>query len=294
MREKALNFRRLVSCNVFSYPSEVDLEEIRRLTYSTNPQERRRAARHVEISHDLRVAHIVFPLAENDPDPGVRYVARSSLKAFVLRLLDAEKKLKSIPDLFPRPPEVMPEVRKDLGESLEAKDPALRRETIIEIGDRKEIRYRKRLIELVALEKEGWIRAELARTLGLLGGNPATTDALYSLLQDPVSRARANAVEALGNIKPPGFEAKVVLLLKDDNRRVRANAVLALSKGHWHFAEPVLNDLCNSSSTLDRQAALFVLRSLSSGKRRPFLKVLELDPDAMLRKAAQSMISENS
>lgn len=268
----------------------MDLEELGRLAASDNPQERRRAARQGELCEDLRAARILFPLAKADPDPGVRYVARSALKVFVRRMRDLEQELRQIPDLFPRGPEPLPEISRDYVALLLNPDPAQRRETVIEIGDRRLVSMRAKLVEMLDLESEGWVRAEVARTLGLLGDGSGTREALLECLRDPVSRTRANAVEALGLLRSPGYQDQIEPLLQDPNRRVRANAVQALAASHWHRVEGTLRSLVESADALDRQAALFVLRSLSASRRAASLEFLSKDKDPGIQRQARDLL----
>jgi HEAT repeat protein len=147
-------------------------------------------------------------------------------------------------------------------------------------------------VEALKNEPEGWVRSEQAWALGLLGSGEGVEEALIHLFEDPVSRARANAVEALHRIGAKNFQELALPLLQDQDRRVRANTALALAHTHWKEAHSCLEKLSVSPDRLDRQAAIFSLQTIPLERRRGILFPMKDDPDPDIRDRVKVMLAQ--
>ena len=276
----------------------MDLEELRRLATSPDAQDRRRAAREAERSADLRTVALIVPLARDDADAAVRFVAQQALRVFTARLEEVMEELRSVPDLAVAPRLTTAAPRRSQGSGpaaadLHAADATERHRACKELADQRDPAAVRRLLEALASEGEGWVRAEIAWAIGVLGGGEGAQPALEGLLADPVSRARANAVEALQLIGARGFEEHCLPLLEDKDRRVRSNAALVLAEEYWHRAKPVLAGMATSKDRLDRMAVLFALQHIPAQKSRPILKEMQADPDLEIRKRVRGMLGDD-
>lgn len=264
---------------------------------SPDPQKRRKAAREAERSQDLRIATILAPLARQDPDAGVRFVALKALRVFHARLEKASRELATVPELAPPrptgglpPPPAFEESRRPGVPKLDSPDAVDRRRAALAMGEKGDPEVIPALVAALDSEPEGWVRSELAWALGVLGAAEGVEEVLIPLLEDPVSRARANAVEALHRIGAESFREAALPLLEDRDRRVRANTALALAKTHWRPASRCLEKLSTSPDRLDRHAALFTLQSILPEHRKPLLEGMLDDPDPDVRDRVQDML----
>lgn len=250
-------------------------DEIDRLARSGDPADRRKALRDVEQSHDLRVVAVLSRLVEADDDPSVRLRAEAALRVMRTRIERALDQIKNTRVGGERPSMPVPrpggfELRKKLGAS-DARD---RRDAVLEILRHRERHRVDELLQALETEKEGWVRAEIADALGQLGRAETAGDALTRLLDDPVSRVRANAVEALGRLQPPGFQDRLRPRLMDSDRRVRANAAVALKNHMTPEVEDCLDSLVESRDPLDLKAALWALRTIGGTRSIARLELL--------------------
>jgi HEAT repeat protein len=265
----------------------MDLDEFRRGLASPDPHQRRLAIHAAEQSHDLRVMHRVVQVARGDDDEGVRSVAVRCLRVLGARLREASRALSTVPGLEPPAPSAPPPRRDQ--PSLSDPDAARRQRAVkalVAAGDKGRV---EELVAALVKESDGWVRSEMAWGLGHMSLAEGVQPALESLLDDAVSRARANAVEALHKLGARGFQQKVLPLLKDSDRRVRSNAALAVAEGHWMDAEPVLVALARSYDRLDRQAAIYVASQLPPHRRGDIVKLLRDDVDDRIRTRAREL-----
>lgn len=265
----------------------MDLDELRRGLASSDPHQRRLAIHAAEKSHDLRVLHRVIQVARGDDDEGVRSVALRCLRVMSDRVHDARRALQTVPGLAPPPPSAPPPPRDLPG--LDDPDPPRRQKAVKAIAQARDKSKVPDLVEALRTEKDGWVRSEMAWALGMLELREGVQEVLVPLLKDPVSRARANAVEALFRLKADGFHRQALPLLKDPDRRVRSNAALALAQGYWGDAEPVLVALARSYDPLDRQAAVFVAGQLPLSRRGSVVRLLRDDVDERIRARAREL-----
>lgn len=75
------------------------------------------------------------------------------------------------------------------------------------------------------------------------------------------ARLRANAIEAIGDLKLPEEELKkrIVPYLNDPNNRIRANAILAMAKIAPEKVKAQIIEMCNSDDVQLRRSAAFIL-----------------------------------
>ena len=80
-------------------------------------------------------------------------------------------------------------------------------------------------------------------------------------LQARDARLRANAIEAIGNLKLPVEELRkrIVPYLNDPNNRIRANAILAMAKIAPEKVKAQIIEMCNSDDVQLRRSAAFIL-----------------------------------
>ena len=80
-------------------------------------------------------------------------------------------------------------------------------------------------------------------------------------LQARDARLRANAIEAIGDLKLPVEELKkrIVPYLHDPNNRIRANAILAMAKIAPEKVKSQIIEMCNSDDVQLRRSAAFIL-----------------------------------
>lgn len=265
----------------------MDLDEFRRGLTSPDPHKRRLALHAAEGSHDLRVLHRIIQVARGDDDKAVRSVAVRCLRDMAQRVHEAQRALRTVPGLEPVAPSAPPPRRDVPG--LDDPDAARRQKAVKAIAAAGDTARVPELVAALERETDGWVRSEMAWALGLLSLGEGVQEALVELLDDPVSRARANAVEALYKLRATGYSQQVLPLLEDSDRRVRSNAALAVAQGHWMDAEPVLLALARSYDRLDRQAAVFVAGQLPMHRRAEILKLLRDDVDERIRTEARKL-----
>ena len=80
-------------------------------------------------------------------------------------------------------------------------------------------------------------------------------------LQARDARLRANAIEAIGDLKLPVDELRkrIVPYLNDPNNRIRANAILAMAKIAPEKVKAQIVEMCNSDDIQLRRSAAFIL-----------------------------------
>ena len=80
-------------------------------------------------------------------------------------------------------------------------------------------------------------------------------------LQARDARLRANAIEAIGDLKLPEDELRkrIVPYLNDPNNRIRANAILAMAKIAPEKVKSQIIEMCNSDDVQLRRSAAFIL-----------------------------------
>ena len=80
-------------------------------------------------------------------------------------------------------------------------------------------------------------------------------------LQARDARLRANAIEAIGDLKLPEEELRkrIVPYLNDPNNRIRANAILAMAKIAPEKVKAQIIEMCNSDDVQLRRSAAFIL-----------------------------------
>lgn len=80
-------------------------------------------------------------------------------------------------------------------------------------------------------------------------------------LQARDARLRANAIEAIGDLKLPVDELRkrIVPYLNDPNNRIRANAILAMAKIAPEKVKSQIIEMCNSDDVQLRRSAAFIL-----------------------------------
>ena len=265
----------------------MDLDEFRRGLTSPDAHKRRLALHAAEESHDLRLLHRIVQVARGDDDAAVRSMAVRCLRTWTRRIREAERALRTVEGLEPPPPSAPPKAQDQ--PSLEDADAARRQKAVkalVATGDKTRVRE---LVTALEREDDGWVRSEMAWALGQMVLVDGVQAALEKLLTDPVSRARANSIEALYKLGAVGYQSKVLPLLADQDRRVRSNAALAVAQGHWMDAEPVLLALARSYDRLDRQAAVFVAGELPRNRRGEIVKLLRDDVDERIRENARQL-----
>lgn len=269
----------------------MDLDELRRRVTSADAHTRRMAVHGAEDLLDLKVVSVLIPLAQRDPDEGVRKLAEHALRRMHAKLEGALHSLHQLPGFAPRHAE---KPKEEPEGDLQSTDAAERRRAVQRLAAGKLRSQTGALVAMLPDEPEGWVRSEVAWALGLLAKKGEAREALCALLTDPVSRVRANAIEALHRLGEPDLDPWALPLLEDRDRRVRSNAALALAPTRWEDAKKTLAALAKSLDRLDRQAALYVAGELSPGPRIELLRKLEEDADPNIRERARRLIKTTS
>ncbi len=265
------------------------LEELKQSLYSKDARQRRIAVHGAEACLDVKVIPLLVRTARTDEDAGVRSLAIHELRRIRERLIASVQSIESLTE-FRSPQEEHEEA--DSLVALEASAAAVRHKAVGKIVLDQNEKAVPALLAALRVETEGWVRAEIAWALGQLKASKEAWAPLIRLLEDPVSRARANAVEALWSIKALDFEARVLPLLSDPDRRVRSNVAVAVSIGHWAKAEDVLLQLARSHDRLDRQAALYCTGKLPAHRQSRLLEILTEDSDSSIREQAKKLVTE--
>lgn len=263
-------------------------QDIERWAHSKDVAERRRALREAESSHDLRVVELVARMARTDTDEAVKIMAQTASRVLRTRLERALSRLDAGAAAAPTPPPIA--VGLHSRKKLTSLEPRERRDAVIEImrlGERHRV---EELLATLAKEKEGWVRAEIAEALGILARPEVARDALVGMLTDAVSRVRANAVEALGKLRPAGFAEPVKKLLMDPDRRVRTNAIVAIGIAEHLEGRDALDALLESGDPLDGKAGVFALGQLGSPEAEERLRFLADNADNEVAQAARKAL----
>jgi|GEM_PF-6030371 len=149
------------------------------------------------------------------------------------------------------------------------------------------ISYAKKNIED---EKNPFVRSALVKTLSIdRDGNNLPLIVRYLLDDD--NRVRANAVEALGNLKGRNV-VDLILPMKDDSQhRVRLNVLHILYRQHDEAVFQEFAKLSRHEDKLFRGATAYTLSRIPSRKSFPLLLNLIKDDEAMVRRNAVLALS---
>ena len=137
------------------------------------------------------------------------------------------------------------------------------------------------------------VRSKVVLTIGRLVQN---TSWLREQLQDPNSRVRANAIEALWEVQVEGAEELLLRAAFDSNNRVIGNAAYGLYKLGNPKAVPILYSLLRHPDPLFRISGLWVVTQLGDPR---FLEYVQMPPahrvegekEASLRATAQQRLA---
>ena len=178
----------------------------------------------------------------------------------------------------------------DPSSQLDATDPALRRIAVAACGTRIEDEpIRLRLIEILAHDPDGRVRAEAAEALGA-GGTSCLED-LVAATADPDATVAEAAVTALGEIADPhALPTLLTAAATHDDRLVREAAVAALGAIGDQRALPLLLDLLAGGPPQVRRRAVAALTVFDSPDVEPALRRAAGDRNPMVREAAQQVV----
>ena len=144
------------------------------------------------------------------------------------------------------------------------------------------------ICELVR-DADPMVRSTAASALGSIP-NPTSQRLLRECLNDPDSRVRANAVEALERISAtdePGIWER----LDDEDNRTRANAAKALLKLGVREAAETLCRMLRDADAEQRKSALWVVGELRLASLvRRIQHLAEADPESEVRQQAQQVL----
>ena len=143
-------------------------------------------------------------------------------------------------------------------------------------------------------DKDPLVRRQAARALGEIGRRrkmrALAIGPLVDALKDEDSRVRANAVDALANLKHGPAAALLLDCCEDKSARVRRQAAEALGVLRAAEAVPKLADLLGDADAYVRLAAVESLGDLQARDRVAEIKVLLSDPERRVRgRAAEAL-----
>jgi HEAT repeat protein len=178
----------------------------------------------------------------------------------------------------------------DPSSQLDAADPALRRIAVAACGARIEDEpIRRRLIETLAHDPDGRVRAEAAEALG--AGGPKGLDDLVAATEDSDATVAEAAVTALGEIADRrALPTLLAAAANHDDRLVREAAVAALGAIGDQRALPLLLDLLASGPPQVRRRAVAALTVFDNPDVEPALRRAAGDRNPMVRDAAQQVV----
>ena len=116
--------------------------------------------------------------------------------------------------------------------------------------------------------------------------NISLLETFDNALESKEARLRANAIEAIGDLKLPSEELKKRILpyLQDNNNRIRANAILAMAKIAPNEVRKQIIEMCNSEDIQLRRSAAFVLGIIPSKDYYKEAEKLIVDKSDVVRK----------
>jgi hypothetical protein len=138
-------------------------------------------------------------------------------------------------------------------------------------------------IRRLRLHGGGMLRAKATLTVSR---TDRSLELAEQALNDVDDRVRANAVEAIAELKNERVRALLEKAAKDPHRRVQANALLALHKLGVAEAEKMLLDLSANRSPYSRSAAAWAMGRTGDPVFGEALGWMLGDPDARVRKHA--------
>ena len=235
------------------------IKALKRLAASTDEQVRLQAVKGLYESRDIRAMATLKQLASQDGSVRVRYMAKKAM--FLLRKM-MEVELLDEPSLSGDVS--MHEVKQQADEAVLRKSGANDTHITINLpkykasycqaAPEKKVEYIQAAVrynsnellpffsEQVNVEKDVHVRATLAISIGILGGEQEVP-AVASFLKDPDPRVRANAIEGLDYIGVPRVYPIIMRFLSDPDNRIRGNVVKALKNyGKVQFDEVALTD----------------------------------------------------
>ncbi|MCK5686783.1 HEAT repeat domain-containing protein, partial [bacterium] len=134
------------------------------------------------------------------------------------------------------------------------------------------------LTELMDKEKDEYVVASLAKTIGQVGGEDAISS-LANIIKHPDSRVRANVIEGFGYIDSDKICKFMEIALYDSDNRVQANAINVLWERDQKKAIDRINKMIFSSEPWVRRSAIYVLGQIQNEESIKLLRELLNDQD---------------
>jgi len=229
-------------------------------------KERRKAAllSLLRVGSGSHVHEDVLNLAQEDPDPEIRYIARKALNQFNLTHRPEFDEARSlIQKLLQNTGEKRKEVYRRV---FSTADSFMKIELLRSlIMDPEALEHKEFLTEilrgLIREEKDKSLVPTYIKALGTFGTS-AELGLLQKSLQSRNPRIVANAIEALEELGEESAQNMVLPLLTHDDNRVRANAIRLVYKFDPQRARDEIMKISQSEHPWMRASALYCLRTL--------------------------------
>ena len=255
--------------------------------------------RRAELAAEHNLVTLAHLVARGDTLPAIakRYYGDAGLTARIteanptvdFRNLKAGTKL-TIPGMRLAPPAPRPaadRVDSELLKQLASPAPAAeRRAAAARLARRECLMAVPGLAAALRADESQWVRAECAKSLGLIGSPDAEPALCSALRADPWPGCRLSAVRALAQLGGPGAAATLLAGLEDTSPQVAAASARALGTlGLAEAAGPLLGALGSGSETLRRAAAAALAdlagrEALAAGERERLAVLAKKGPPA--------------
>ncbi len=232
----------------------------------------------------------------NSPHPTLRRIAADQLAPLgFARLwelwpkLEASRRLAAAQALI----KIDPNFHRQLAEKLRVDDRRARLRALSMIhGLNQGPFFEAALVELAASDDEV-VASAAVRALGSAEG-PAAVESLEAALEHPDARVRANAVEALSQVRSTRHVQKLVHMAQaDDAGRPRANAIDALMQMRTSDAIQGLARMLADPRATHRASALWLVQHAQMLTLARYVAEMSLnDPDADIRGRAKRVIGD--
>ena len=283
-----------------------DIEALKVLAASTDENVRLQAIKALYESQDIRAMAVLVQLTSQDVSVKVRYLAKKAI--YLLRKVLRKELQKSsafsgvhkisdfkkVDEVIQPPTEKVAETAIDLPQFIAAYEQANADTRIWYVQSA--VKYNAVdvlpfLCEEAKREKDQHVRATLAISIGILGGENEIT-AVASFLQDNDPRVKANAIEGLeyiGHVKAYPF---IMRFLSDPDNRIRGNVVKALkSYGKVNLAH-LLEKMIRSDKLWMRDSAAYCMSVLSSSTLLPLVEIGLRDKSGSVRRKCHLVLEK--
>lgn len=240
------------------------------------PSQRREALVRLAKTKDPRALPYLFSVADGDPSPDLRYLARKGIQFIQANAPKKEGQ----------------GTRGNVRASLSERNPA----NLVQNLAHEDPRVRARAVRLTSLDRHQTLIPHLLRrlreeedprilgsvleALGVLGDGRICRQ-LIPFLKAPDARVRANAIEAVGRLEHEVGLAYLVSHLRDPDNRCRANAIMALRHSGRVNVFRSLENMIRIDNPSMQDSATFCLGQMGQGNE--VFRLLELAAESKYR-----------